>query len=326
MKKTVLVVSDDEKISTLLTKSPVNKEWTFSVEWTPDGEEAAEILKKGNISAVVTTLAMPEMGGLVFLDYIAKYCPSLQSIIIADNSTGNAENKAGESGAITYIKEPLDCEELTRKIFDIFQAQEEGGFLRDVALEVFAHIVQMENKTCTIRTKNIKTGTRGSLLFNSGELYDAECTGFNGIDAAYEIFTWGKVDLSIQNSCHVRENRINTPLQAILLEAMRLKDEKERNEQETKVEETKEDIALSPDNPPAEETLYGSIMDEIEKKKDSLDIYETGSWDGLMQLAEDIGNSFGTGPLRICSVSDGKGMELLLVAGKSNLAVKRIKT
>ena len=48
-----------------------------------------------------------------------------------------------------------------------------------------------------------------------------------GKTAAYEIFSWDEVTLSIQNECPPMENRIQSDLQPIILEAMRLRDEKE---------------------------------------------------------------------------------------------------
>lgn len=326
VEKTILVAGSDEELFSMLTENSADgKSGAFLIKNASNGEEAAEILKKDNISLVITELVMAKVDGLVLLDYMAKCSPAVPCIVVADESTSDAKQKAIDLGAIAFIKKPLNYKTLNEKIIDIFNGQEDGGFLRDAALEIFAHIVQMESKTCTIRTMNMQTGLAGSLLFNKGELYDATCAGLNGLEAAYEIFTWGKLNLSIQNSCRVKENRINTPLQGILLEAMRLKDEKERDGRETEINKAKEAIPTPSGKTPESETVYGSIISEVEEKKGALNISETGSWDDLMQLAEDIGTFFETGPLRICSLSDGKGMELLLVAGESNLVVKQVK-
>ncbi len=326
MEKTILTAgSDGELVSALSENSADGKSGAFLIKNASNGEEAAEILKKDNISLVITELVMAKVDGLVLLDYMAKCFPAVPCIVVADESTSDAKQKAKDLGAIAFIKKPLNYKTLNEKIIDTFNGQEDGGFLRDAALEIFAHIVQMESKTCTIRTMNMQTGLAGSLLFHKGELYDAASAGLNGLEAAYEIFTWGKLNLSIQNSCRVKEDRINTPLQGILLEAMRLKDEKERDGHEADISGAKEDISDPSDKRAKPETVYGSIISEVEEKKDALNICETGSWDDLMQLAGDIGSFFETGPLRICSVSDGKGMELLLVAGNSNLVVKQVK-
>ena len=326
MEKVILLAGDDGELVSALTENSADvKSDVFLIKNASNGEEAAEILKKDNISLVITALAMPKVDGLVLLDYMSRCAPAVPCIVVADESTSDAKQKAIDLGAITFLEKPLNYETLNEKIIDIFNGQEDGGFLRDSALEIFAHIVQMESKTCTIRTMNMQTGLAGSLLFNSGELYDAACAGLNGLEAAYEIFTLGKLNLSIQNSCHIKENRINTPLQGILLEAMRLKDEKERDGQETDISAAEEDISGPSDKTPEPETVYGSIISEVEEKKDALNICETGSWDDLMQLAGDIGTFFETGPLRICSLSDGKGMDLLLVAGESNLVVTQVK-
>ena len=55
---------------------------------------------------------------------------------------------------------------------------------------------------------------------------DAKTDNLQGEDAAHVIFAWDEVALSIQNHCQISEKRIKREVQSILLEAMRLKDEK----------------------------------------------------------------------------------------------------
>lgn len=70
-----------------------------------------------------------------------------------------------------------------------------------------------------------ESGTMGVLFFKDGELLDARCEGLQGLDAAYRIFSWDEVALSIQNVCVTKKNVIKSELQPIILEAMRQKDE-----------------------------------------------------------------------------------------------------
>ena len=63
-----------------------------------------------------------------------------------------------------------------------------------------------------------------------------------GLDAAYLIFSWEEVTLSIQNECPQKDNKINSDLQPIILEAMRLKDEADDADNEV-FSETEEKMA-----------------------------------------------------------------------------------
>jgi hypothetical protein len=60
-----------------------------------------------------------------------------------------------------------------------------------------------------------------------GELMDARIRNLQNKPAAYKIFSWSKVTLFIEDKCPLSDKRIDGDLQAILFEAMRLKDEAE---------------------------------------------------------------------------------------------------
>ncbi len=57
----------------------------------------------------------------------------------------------------------------------------------------------MEQKTCTIRLEDKSTAEKGILFFSEGELLDARVNNLKGESAAYKIFSWEEVNLSIQN-------------------------------------------------------------------------------------------------------------------------------
>jgi len=60
---------------------------------------------------------------------------------------------------------------------------------------------------------------------------DARIGGRHGKQTAYEIFAWDEVTLSIQDDCAIKEKKIDEDLQAILFDAMRLKDEAGEDEE-----------------------------------------------------------------------------------------------
>jgi hypothetical protein len=91
--------------------------------------------------------------------------------------------------------------------------------------------MEMEEKTCTIRLLDKQTRNEGILFFRDGQLLDARLGKRQGLDAAYEIFSWEQVNLSIKNECPRIDNRINSDLQPIILEAARKKDEAETQDE-----------------------------------------------------------------------------------------------
>jgi len=132
---------------------------------------------------------------------------------------------------VGYVEKPFKVEDLARKITTALKKQADGGILRHVSSGTFIQLLEMEQKTCTIRLTDGKSGKHGVLFFREGELLDARVNGLRGTDAAYKIFAWDEVTLSIQNTCSLEEDKIQSDLQAILLEAMRLKDEVDQEEE-----------------------------------------------------------------------------------------------
>jgi hypothetical protein len=78
------------------------------------------------------------------------------------------------------------------------------------------------------------------------------------LDAAYEIFSWEQVNLSIKNECPRIDNRINSDLQPIILEAARKKDEAET--QDETAHEPRRDLEHTPI---AEAENSGRSADEL---------------------------------------------------------------
>jgi hypothetical protein len=108
----------------------------------------------------------------------------------------------------------------------MLRRETEGGTLHNVSSGMFLQLVEMEQKTCTIRLEDKASGKKGALFFVEGALFDARAGNLQGESAAYEIFGWEQVSLSIQDHSAVRQNRIQKDLHPLILEAARRKDEK----------------------------------------------------------------------------------------------------
>ena len=107
MTKKVLVVDDDQKMLRTLKKGLEKHSGTFAVLTAKDGLIAVELLKKNNISLVVTDLKMPRMDGLTLLSHIKENYPDIPVIIITGDRTPKSKKLAQERGAIEYIKKPF---------------------------------------------------------------------------------------------------------------------------------------------------------------------------------------------------------------------------
>ena len=227
MGEKVLIVDDDQVMLQILQNELAKYTASFSVLTAEDGLIALEKLKENLISLVVTDLEMPRMDGLTLLTHINDHYPDIPVIIITGYSTPAKEEYAREKGVIGFVEKPFVIEELGRQIITALKKESDGGVLHGMAPGTFLQLMEMEQKTCTIRLTDDKSGSRGVLFFRDGELFDARINEVHGKEAAYRILSWEEATLAIQETCPLKENRIQQDLQAILLEAMRQKDERE---------------------------------------------------------------------------------------------------
>jgi len=316
MIKRVLIVDDDQEMLLSLKEGLGKYEETFSVRIAGDGVAAIEKLKEHTFSLVVSDLKMPRRDGLSLLSYIMEHYPEIPVIIITGYSTPEMEKLAMEGGAVGYIAKPFMVEDLARKILSTLRKESEGGTLHSVSSGMFLQLIEMEQKTCTIRLFDQTSKKHGVLFFKDGELLDARVDGLRGEGAAYEIFTWDEVTLSIQNDCIQKQRTVHSELQAILLEAMRLKDEADQAKRE--VHPAKEEKA-------AEGQLLKKIRNRIEKELGRRcgveDIYCDDAWDGLMSYLSQAGECFDAGAFKLGYLDRGEANDLILLPGQETVVI-----
>jgi len=314
--KRVLIVDDDQEMLLSLEEGLSKYDDTFSISTAQDGLEAVEALKNSTFSLVVTDLKMPKMDGFSLLSHIMQHYPEIPVIIITGYSTSEMERLAREGGAIGYIAKPFMIDDLAKRIITTLRREAEGGTLHSVSSGIFLQLMEMEEKTCTVRLIEKSSGKQGILFFREGQLLDARCDGFRGEAAAYEIFSWDDVSLSIQNSCPQKERRIHRDLQAILLDAMRLKDELKRLGKR----------GSAGKNEPALEKGKIERTRPVEKVKELLkkelgeghgleDIYEDPSWESFVRGIEKLGASFKAGAFRLAYIDRGEAKDFILMPG-----------
>jgi hypothetical protein len=178
----------------------------------------------------------------------------------------------------------------------------------------------MEQKTCTIRLIDKTSGKEGVLFFCDGELFDARTAGLKGESAAYKIFSWDEVNLSIQNECRQKEQKIHRDINAILLEAMRLKDEAGEEAEPEVVQEEIEEIEELPEELESKKTdplmhIQTRLKEEVGERCGLEDIYQDNSWDGFMAQISRMGAFFRAGKLKLIYLDRNEPNDLILVPG-----------
>jgi len=337
MRKKVLIVDDDRIMLRLAEKKLKKHAEMFTVITAGDGLQAIQKLKAETISLVVTDLNMPEMDGFALLAHLSENYPDIPVIILTAYSSQTSRKAVLKSGAAGFMEKPFVVETLARKISEALNKESEGGILQTVPLDMFLQLVEMEQKTCTIRVVNKISNAIGVLFFKSGDLMDARIKDVKGIAAAYKIFSWDKVALSIQDACVVEKKQIKDDLQAILMEAMRLKDEREEagtdpgSAEEIELEFADEEIELetaeidtaAPE--PVESIRTDPIREKLSRlgseKKYMKAIIQDKRWDALLTELTRIGSLFDSGKLKACYLNCGEITDLIVLPGENTSVV-----
>ncbi len=335
MLKKVLIVDDDRIMLRLTEKKFQKYKSKFSVITVQDGLQAVEKLKEESISLVVTDLQMPRMDGFALLAHLSENYPDIPVIILTAYSTQSSRKAVLEGGAAGFMEKPFVVEKLAKKISDTLKRESEGGILQTIPLEVFLQLVEMEQKTCTIRIVNKRSGSVGVLFFKSGNLMDARIQDVKGTKAAYEIFSWDNVTLSIQDTCVVEHRQIMEDLQVILMEAMRRKDELlEQAGREGGRNASSDEIGPKISyHPPLGRTAAEGMADEqasivdpdpvasrlnrlASERKWLQDVYHDDLWEPLMAQFDGLKEILNCDSLKVCYVNRGEATDFILLPGE----------
>ena len=99
-----------------------------------------------------------------------------------------------------------------------------GGVIHGISLPAFLQMSELETTTATLE---IKSGAKtGSLCLKEGMLIDGKTGPLTGKEAAYEIISWDDVSITINKADPAKQNVIMEPLMHILMESLKIKDEK----------------------------------------------------------------------------------------------------
>ena len=101
-----------------------------------------------------------------------------------------------------------------------------SGQIAGVNLSSFLQMIEMEQKTCTIKV--FKKKDIGQIFFLNGALIDSKTLSLKHLDALYDILSWNDIVIEVKENTTKKQNVINLPLMHILIESARISDEKEK--------------------------------------------------------------------------------------------------
>lgn len=220
--KTVLIVDDEKLFLASLTEGMKEFADDFSIVTAVNGRKALDELRQRDIHLVVTDLKMPVMDGFQLLLHMINEFPDIPIIVMTAFCTPEIERRVKDLDAFDLLEKPIDLQVLASKIRDGIQHNTEGH-VKGIMLFSFLQLIEIEKKTCSLKVSSV--GRKGTLYFSKGILIDAVYGEQTGERAAKDIICWDDAEIEIVNSPKKARKRIDKPLQNLLMDAAKEKDE-----------------------------------------------------------------------------------------------------
>lgn len=121
---TVLVVDDEAKIRSQLSRALAQAIPGLWVLTATNGKEALEILAHSGVNLIVCDQRMPEMDGIEFLTLAAKSAPHVPRILLTGFADMETTVRAVNDGRINaFFEKPVSNEDVTRTALCLLERQ-----------------------------------------------------------------------------------------------------------------------------------------------------------------------------------------------------------
>ncbi|MDW8466834.1 MAG: response regulator transcription factor [Chloroherpetonaceae bacterium] len=142
----ILVVEDDERLASVLTKGL--SEAGFAVERVADAETALERLSATSFALLLVDVMLPKMSGIELCRKLKAQKPSLPIIMLTALGEIDDKLKGFDAGADDYLAKPFDFRELLARINARLKAQS--------APSSESEVLTYADLTMNLRTKVVK--------------------------------------------------------------------------------------------------------------------------------------------------------------------------
>jgi len=216
LRKSILVVDDEEDLTWSISQSLRRHDDIFDVTCANSGDDALAILQDRQMDLVISDIRMPQVDGFALINHVRANYPKSQIIIMTAYGSGEIQDQVNALGTLYYIEKPFEIRYLRMLIYEALAISDEGF----EGLLVSSRIHDMVEFNCqTGRTHALRVSSghgKGVIYFNKGEIVHAECGDLVGENALYNILDWEKVDCSVVPSAISKRRTIKRHWQSLL--------------------------------------------------------------------------------------------------------------
>lgn len=222
MKTIVIIENEAVELAALVG---LFEQWQKELNVLTAREEKAaiSIMSQQKVDLLVCDLALPgnkPLEGLSLLTHTFPYVPCIA--LSANHHPAPAE--ALKRGASHCLEKPISVEELLQHAAALLDT-DTSGTIKGIPIHSFLQMLESEEKTCTVQVNH--RHDQGLLYMQNGELISAETKTFIGEEAAHLILGWQEPVVQLRFYNGQRKRLIHKPLLSVIMEAFRLRDERQ---------------------------------------------------------------------------------------------------
>ena len=221
--KTILIIEDDPaELETIMELCSCSSEG-LAILTVQDEENARLVLADKCVDVIICDTTFPELDDCLVLTRIVQDFPFIPLIAIAPPGTVDRSDLLALGVSVVYEK-PLDGELFVEKLEELIE-HSAIGTIKGIPTHSFLQMLESEGKSCTLQISSDKNS--GRIFVKEGIPVDAETGSLTGEQAIYEMISWDVVTLELKFYNGQKKSSISKPLMSLIMEGIRLRDERE---------------------------------------------------------------------------------------------------
>jgi DNA-binding response OmpR family regulator len=238
-KKKVLLVDADQRSLRVLEVSL--RKAGYNVTCANDGTAALEMIEHQAPDLVIADTKLPNMDGYTFVRRLRERSEfaTIPVIFLASQRSVEDKIRGLELGVEDYLTKPIFVRELLARVNVVIarRTQESlsdhrtsatlktrfAGSIHDMTVVDLLQTFEVSRKSGTI---TFKSGSHlGYVWFKNGDMIDAELGTLRGEEAVYRMLVWSEADFEVDFGRVDRDEVVEQPISALVMEGMRRADE-----------------------------------------------------------------------------------------------------
>lgn len=226
MKNIIIITKHIKDTSSIID---VCRDWqeNFSIFGVNNESEALQLLKTKEIDLVICDLNSRPGTDKHELRQLTYTYPYIPCIVIINKDEHNASDFL-EIGVSSCLESPYKNQDLYRWAKELLEVTT-SGTIKGLPVHSLLQMLEGEAKTCTLKVyqRNDPDTNPGFIYIEKGVVVAAEVDDIKGEEAVYSIISWDDTTINIKFYNSLREREIEKTLISLIMEALRLKDERE---------------------------------------------------------------------------------------------------